>query len=179
MAQQQQVLYVKTRGSPGPPVAVPYHPTMPIHRYLKQVLAPAFNSTMLHHGCTVAERFSYLSDDGCIQVFFNRERRLECVGNCIPAGATLERIPHRENSQSLHGNAVEGDITQMCVICQGGEEGYCIYGLETCAHRFHAKCMLEFINQRAQERCPLCRKEFTAWDRTVMWMIKQVQRPWS
>jgi hypothetical protein len=173
-----QELYVITRGSDAPPTAVRYNPDMLFCTYLRHVLAPAFNSPMLHHGCTVAERFGYVSDDGCIQVFFNRERRMERVGNFIPAGATLERIPDRGGSTSLHGNAVEGDITQPCVICQGTEEGYCCFGLEGCPHRFHAKCMLDFINQRAQERCPVCRRDFTPWDRTVIWMIKQVQRPW-
>ena len=170
------VIYVKTRGDhASPPVEVPYFPGMPFHQYLREVLAPAFGSPTLHQGCTVAERFSY---DGEIGRIFNRENRLECVGNFIPPGATLTRIPDRKESETLHGNAVAGDITQPCAICQGAEEGYCHYGLECCTHRFHASCMLRSINHRAPERCPVCRRDFTVWDRAVIWMIRQVQRPW-
>ena len=177
MAQQQQVLYIETKGSAGPPIVVAYQERAPFHRYLKEVLAPACNSPVLHHGCTVGDRFSY---DGPVhQRIFNRENRLECVGNFIPAGATLTRIPDRAASKTLHGNAAAGDITQQCTICQGTEDGYCFYGLEGCTHRFHAACMLQSINHSAQERCPVCRRDFTGWDRGLMWMIRQVQRPWA
>ena len=169
------VIYVQTRGGVGPPVEVNYFPNMPFYRYLRDVLAPACRSPTLHQGCTVAERFSY---DGPIGRIFNRENRMEFVGNFIPAGATLTRIPDRGGSETLHGNAVAHDITQPCAICQGTVDGFCDYGLECCSHRFHAVCMLRSINHRTPERCPVCRRDFTVWDRAVIWMVRQVQRPW-
>jgi len=174
-----QVLHVKTRHSDEPAKTVPYRPEMRLHQYLRDVLAPAFNSKLMHRGYTVADRFSYSPSHDGLGIIFNCKNRMECVGNFIPPGATLERVANCESSTSLHGNAVEKDVTQTCSICLGAEAGLSEFALGGCTHCFHPKCMMDYMRRFPQQHCPVCRADFCVLDRALVGMIKQALRPWT
>jgi len=170
-------LYVQTHDSKDPRVELPYHELMPFRVYLTTVLAPAFHSTIKDNGCTVADCFRYISDDLCIRVRFDREHRNERLGNFIPPGATLTRFPDRGESDGLYGNAVRGDLTQLCPICHD-KSPPTDFELGRCAHRFHTACAAAMLG-RSSPKCPVCRAEYARADQRLHFQFKKVREPWA
>ena len=169
------VLYIETHDT-NDRVEAPYHERMLFRDYLKNILAPLFHSTIKDNGCTVADCFRYISDDLGVRVRFDREHRNERVGNFIPPGATLTRFPDRGEAEGLCGNAIRGDLTQLCPICRDKSQPT-DFELGRCAHRFHAACAAAMLG-RSQPKCPLCRAEYARRDQLLHYQFKRVREPW-
>jgi hypothetical protein len=171
-----QYLYVRTRDSDLPLVAVEYRPAMKLYEYIKE-LARACGSRSIHDGCTIPERFIFQAPElglaPSTQVIFNRENRSKLLGELIPPGSTLERKVNCDRMKTLHGNAVRGDLTDECVFCSGTADGMTNFELENCAHRFHAGCMACFVKATSNNTwaCPVCRGGFSDQDRHTMFLM--------
>ena len=152
----------------GKVTAVPYIPDMPIYQYLREVLTPALNCHTRDGGDSVMENFIYNRPDK-IQVVFDQTNRLERLGDVIPPDAKLHHTI-LASSNKLRGNATKGDITAECPICMQTSTDY---EIRTCAHRFHAECMVKYTQLKPADEpitCPFCRTamsdqdEWDAWD---------------
>ena len=71
---------------------VPYLPYMPVHAYLRYVLAPILQCYTEDNGNTVLESFIYNRPDGIKIVFNSHANRLNRVDELIAPGETLHRV---------------------------------------------------------------------------------------
>lgn len=140
---------------------VPYYADMQIYEYLQRVLMPILE------GPTIPYLYTYTRPDG-LMVAFDRNTRLERLGDLVPPGETLYST-FEPTDESLRGNAVRWDVTAECAICLDADTDYELRG---CGHRFHAFCLSSEFYHRSRGMdllCPLCREQVHPDDEWGPW----------